>query len=284
MRLGVMTSLWAYAKKLSVMESLERISSLGIYHVDILGILHGHPLQFSTREKEQIRDQLSSHQLALGSLILLPLENIASKDKEENLACWHYVQAGIDLMAYWGGKQVLFNGGKRAFGVDHIRSWQNAVRFIREASTYAQEKDVYVTVEAESYIYYLENDLETTRLIVEDVDHPHCVTLVDLGHMNLSLDAPETLEAIKPWTMRIHLSENDGLLHANDQLGTGMVPKGSYLEYLHQHSFDQVCSRRKIELIAVMELGVLGQDISDADAYARDSMEYALKSASFMSV
>lgn len=284
MKLGVITSLWAYVEKISVVETLERISSLSLRHVDILGFLHGDPIQLSDSEKEQIRNELASHNFVLGSLILLPPGNIASDDEEEKRVCWNYVRAGIDLSAYLGGKQVLFNGGKRAFGVDHLQSWRNAISFIRKASTYAKENGVYVTVEAEPDVYYLVNDLETTCRMVEDVDHPHCMTAVDLGHMSLSRDAPETLEAIKPWVMRIHLSENDGLLHANDQLGTGTVPIGSYLEYIHQHGFDEVCSRREMELVAVMELGVLGQNINDADAYARHSMEYVLKVAPFMSV
>jgi len=282
MKLGVITSLWAYAENLSAVRSLERIASLGMHHVDILGSLHGHPLKLSQGEKDQIRDRLTTLDLIVGSLIQLPPGNIASKDENERQTCFEYIQAGIDFISYLGGKQVLFNGGKRAFGIPHNQSWDNAVNFIRQASTYAQDKGVYITVEAEPYVYFLVNDLNTTYQMVRDVDHPNCMTTLDMGHMNLSRDAPETLEIIKPWTMRIHLSENDGVLHANDILGTGTVDTGAYLRTLEKMNFAENCVEHDMDLIAVMELGVLGDDIQKPDDYASRSMEHILNIAPFM--
>ncbi|NIM93768.1 MAG: TIM barrel protein [Anaerolineales bacterium] len=284
MKLGVITSLWAYAESLSIVETFDRIANLGLRHVDILGFLHGDPLKLSDIEKNQIREQVNSLSLTLGSLIMLPPGNIASIDENENKACWEYVRAGIDLIAHLGGKQVLFNGGKRAFGVPHSRSWENAVSFIRRASSYAQEKDVFVTVEAEPYVYFLVNDLDTTVRMVRDVDHPHCMTALDIGHMNLSRDAPETLEVVKAWTMRIHLSENDGLLHANDIHGTGNVDTGTYLKVLESTNFDDTCKKHNMDLVAVMELGVLGDAIPDPDDFARQSMRHLLEVAPFLEI
>jgi sugar phosphate isomerase/epimerase len=241
-------------------------------------------LELSEAEREQIRDRVSALGFTLGSLIMLPPGNIASVDESEQETCWEYVRAGIELIAHLGGKQVLFNGGKRAFDVPHSRSWVNAVAFIRRASAYAQQKDVFVTVEAEPYVYYLVNDLDTTLRMVNDVDHPHCMTALDLGHMNLSRDAPEILEVIKPWTMRIHLSENDGLLHSNDIHGTGNVDTAAYLRAFEEKRFDDVCMEHGMDLVAVMELGVLGDAIPDPDDYARQSMEHVLGVAPFLGI
>lgn len=282
MKLGIITSLWAYSDGLSVEESLERIVALGIHHVDILGFLHGNPLALSHPEKERIRECLKVLELTLGSLVLLPPGNIASQLEVEQQNCWEYIQAGIDFVTYLGGNQVLFNGGKRVFGVPHTKSWQNAVSFIRRASTYAQEKGIYITVEAEPYVYFLVNDLQSTLQMVKDVDHPRCMATLDIGHMNLSRDAPQTLESIRPWTMRVHLSENNGLLHANDILGSGSVDFQTYLQALQKMDFAQTCENLGMDLVAVMELGVLGDEIPDPDDYARQSMEHALKAAPFI--
>lgn len=277
MKLGVITSLWAYAEELSVVESLNRIAALGLRHVDILGILHGNPLDLSQTEKEDINHCLHSLELIVGSLILLPPGNIATDNAAERRKCLDYVQAGIDFISYLGGTQVLINGGKRVFGSPHSKSWENAVDFIREASSYAQSKHVYITVEAEPYVYFLVNDLETTLKFVTDVNHPQCMTVLDMGHMNLSRDAPGSLIRAKAWTLRVHLSENDGILHANDILGSGTVDLAAYLQALENMKFEETCDKYGIDLVAVMELGVLGDNIPDPDEYARQSMDHVLK-------
>lgn len=282
MNLGVITSLWAYAENLSITDTLDRIASLGLRHVDILGFLHGDPLELPDGEKKKILNRLTSLNLVVGSLILLPPGNIASEDNEERHACWEYVQAGIDFIAYLGGKQVLFNGGKRAFGVPHLKSWENAATFIRNAATYAGEKDVFITIEAEPYIYFLINDLVSLIQMLKDVGHPYCMTTLDIGHMSLSRDAPETLDVIKPWTMRIHLSENNGLLHANDILGTGIVDIAAYLRFFESKEFEGTCKEHGMDLVAVMELGVLGDSIPDPDDYARRSMEHVVGVAPYI--
>lgn len=282
MKLGIITSLWAYAKNISVAESLKRIAALGLRHVDILGFLHGRPQELAQVEKETIRERLACLDLTLGSLVMLPPGNIASQDADERRTCLEYIRAGIDFVAYLGGKQVLFNGGKRDFGASHAKSWQNAVSFVRQVSMYAQEKGIYVTIEAEPYIYFLVNDLDTTLQMLKDVNHPHCMCALDLGHMNLSRDAPQTLEKIKPWTLRVHLSENDGLLHSNNILGNGTVDTGAYLRVLQDMDFEQPCKERGMDLVAVMELGVLGEDIPDPEDYALRSIEHILKVAPFI--
>lgn len=282
MKLGVITSLWAYAEQISVVDSLQRISEMGLRHVDILGILHGDPLKLSHAEKTAIGARLQALDLVAGSLIMLPPGNIASAVKEEISRCKAYVQAGIDFISSIGGWQVLINGGKRSFALPHSESWENSVCFLRDVADYAQKKGVTVTLEAEPYVYFLVNDLATTLRMVTEVNHPNCQTVVDVGHMNLSRDAAQTLEAVKPWTVRVHLSENNGLLHANDILGSGSVDIAAYLQALYAMGFNSACRQRGKDFVIVMELGVLGDPIPDPDDYARRSMEHILKIAPFL--
>ena len=82
--------------------------------------------------------------------------------------------------------------------------------------------------------------------------------------------------------MRIHLSENNGVLHANDILGTGTVESGAYLRTLEKMNFTETCVEHEMDLVAVMELGVLGDDIQKPDDYASRSMEHILNIAPFM--
>lgn len=282
MKLGVITSLWAYAEDLPLWETLERIAALGIRYVDILGSLHGDPLLLSAWEKRRILERLKSLDLVPCNLVLLPPGNIASEDESEVEACWEYVQAGMEFIAFLRGDQALFNGGKRALGVPHQKSWDNAVAFMRRASEYGQQAGVFITLEAEPYVYFLVNDLDTTLRMVEEVDHSHFLATVDLGHMNLSRDAPGALERLKGRIAHIHLSENDGLLHANKVIGTGTVSTGDYLQALRDLGVEGECAERGIELVAALELGVRGERIDDPDNWVRCSVEYVTNLVPFI--
>lgn len=282
MKLGVITSLWAWAENLSLGQTLERIAALGIRYVDILGFLHGDRLLLSPSEKRRILERLQSLSLIPCSLVLLPPGNIASQDESEVKACWEYIRAGMEFMAFLGGDQVLFNGGKRTFSVPHQKSWDKAVTFMRRASEYAQEAGVFITLEAEPYVYFLVNDLDSTLRMVGEVDHPHFLAAVDLGHMNLSRDAPWALERLKGRIAHIHLSENDGLVHANQIIGTGTVPTGEYLQVLRDLRVEEECAEREIELVAALELGVGGESIDDPDSWVRRSVEYVTNLARFL--
>jgi sugar phosphate isomerase/epimerase len=194
------------------------------------------------------------------------------------------VKAGIDLIAELGGNQVLFNGGKRAFGVPHAETWTRAAGFLAQAADHAQKTSVYITLEAEPYVYFLVNDIGSTLEMLREVDHPHLLAAVDIGHMNLSREGPEALQEIEPWIGRVHLSENDGLLHANNILGTGSVDFRLYLEAMQTSDLVAKQAARGVELTTVMELGVLGDEILDPDGYTRRSMQYVLSIAPFMTI
>lgn len=282
MKLGVITSLWAYAENLSMVQTLQRISNLGLRHVDLLGILHGNPLELTANEKLAIDAHLQKLDLVVGSLVMLPPGNVASQDINEQNRCLTYLQAGIDWMDALGGKQVLFNAGLRSFNQSHARSWENAVQFIRRVSDYAYKKGIYITIEAEPYVYFLVNDLESTDKMLKAVDHPNCKTVIDIGHMNLSRDQHNSMVPIKDQIIRLHLSENDGILHANDVLGTGTVDFKAYLETLHQLRFEETCHMLGMELVAAMELGVLSTPIPDPDSYALTSLNHILDNAPFL--
>lgn len=282
MKLGVITSLWAYAEQLSIEKSLERIADLGLRYVDILGILHGDPLKLSTDEKKRIRRKLQTLDMIPGSLVLVPPGNIANQDLAEREKCWKYVKAGIEMIADIGGNQVLLNGGRREIQTRRPDARDNAREFLRRAADYAVDLEIFITLEAEPYVYFLVNDLDTTLTTVKELDHPNLKAVLDVGHLHLSRDAPEILLPIKPWTMRVHLSENDGFLHANDIIGTRTVPTGDYLSYFEKNDFQETCRKLGLDLVVTMELGVLGDNIPDPDEYARHSLNNVLGIAPFL--
>lgn len=277
MKLGVITTPWSLAEGLSLPETFERIAALGYRYVDISGVRHGDPLALSDAEKQAAADALRRNALVPACIALWPPGNVATPDTAERESCFAYVRAGIDFAAQLGTPNVLFNTGQRSIGLEHGRAWQNAVGFVRQAADYADEHGISVLVESEPYVYYVMNDLATSLQMVEEVDRPNCLTIIDLGHMSLSRESPTALADAADKVGHIHITDNDGLLHANDIVGTGTTPVRAYLAAIHEAGLDR-------DPVAVIELGVPGDRIDSPERWVEASSAHALEVAPFLTL
>ena len=53
MKLGVITSTWAFAYGLGLPDTFARVAAMGFRYLDVLGTLHGDPLALSEAESQQ---------------------------------------------------------------------------------------------------------------------------------------------------------------------------------------------------------------------------------------
>ena len=284
MRLGVITTPWATAFGFSLPETFGRIAAMGFRYVDILGILHGDPLALSEVEKQEAVDALQRHGLTPVCFVLWPPGNVASPDEVEQERCFEYVRAGIGFGARFGARKVLFNAGQRVVGLDHRQAWQNSVSFMRRCADYALEQDVWILVESEPYVYYLVNDLATSVRMIREVDRPNVLTVVDLGHMSLSRESPVALADAASVIGHVHITDNDGSLHANNVIGSGTTPVAEYLAAINASPAASYCSARNDQLVAVMELGVRGESIDSPERWVRESRAYVQEVAPFLTL
>jgi sugar phosphate isomerase/epimerase len=284
MKLGVITTPWAIASDLSLPETFARIAAMGFHYVDILGLLNGDPLVLSEAQKQEAVDALQRHGLTPACFVLWPPGNVASADKAEQERCFEYIRAGIDFCAKLGARKVLFNAGQRVIGLDHRQAWLHSGSFMRRCADYALEQDVWILVESEPYVYYLVNDLATSVQMVREVDRPRFLTIVDLGHMSLSRESASALADAASIIGHIHITDNDGLLHANHIIGSGTTPVAEYLAAINASPAASYCAARNDELVAVMELGVRGDPIDSPERWVRESTAHVQEVAPFLTL
>lgn len=277
MKLGVITTPWSLAEGLSLPETFERIAALGYRYVDVSGVRHGDPLALSAAKKQAAADAVRLNDLVPVCIALWPPGNVATQDDAEREACFAYVRAGIDFAAQLGAPNVLFNTGQRTIGLDHAAAWRNAVGFVRRAADYAAARGIRVLVESEPYVYYVMNDLATSLRMVDEVGRRNCLTIIDLGHMSLSRESPASLADAIDKIGHIHITDNDGLLHANDIVGSGTTPVGAYLAAIHEADSAH-------EPVAVMELGVPGDSIDSPERWVEASSTHARRVAPFLAL
>jgi sugar phosphate isomerase/epimerase len=280
MKLGVITTPWAIASALSLPETLRRIAAMGFQYVDISEILYHDSLTSSEAQRQAVADALQRHGLTVACVILWP-PNVGSPDEAEQDHCFEYVRFGIDFAGRLGAHRVLFNAGQRVIGLDHQQAWQNSVSFMCRCADYAFEKDIRILVESEPYVYYLVNDLATSAQMVREVDRPNFLTVVDLGHMSLSRESAADLADAAPIIDHIHITDNDGLLHANNIIGSGTTPVAEYLAAINASPAASYYAARNDELVAVMELGVPGDTIDSPERWVRESMAHLQEIAPF---
>lgn len=284
MKLGVITSTWAFAHGLGLPDTFARIAAMGFRYVDVLGALHGDPVALSEAERQQAINAIQQSGLVPVCFVLWPPGNVASPDEAEQRRCFEYVRVGMEFCGRLGAHKVLLNAGQRVIGLDHRRAWLNSVSFMRRCADYALEQDIGVLVESEPYAYYLVNDLATSVQMVEEVDRPNFLTVVDLGHMSLSRESAAALADAAPIIAHIHITDNDGLLHANNIIGTGTTPVAEYLTAINESSIASHCAARNEEVVAVLELGVPGGAIESPERWVRDSIVHVLKVAPFVTL
>ena len=283
MKLGIIKTPWAIAYGLGLPETFARIAAMGFKYVDISEILYHDSLVSSEAQRQQVADAFQIHGLTAACVVLWP-PNVASPDKTLQERCFEYVRFGIDFAARLGGHKVLFNAGQRVIGLDHQQVWLNSVSFMRRCADYALEKDIRILVESEPYVYYLVNDLVTSAQIVREVDRPNFLTMVDLGHMSLSRESKSVLAGTASIIDHIHITDNDGLLHANNIIGSGTTPVAEYLAAIQSSPAASYCAERNDELVAVIELGVPGDTIDSAEQWVRESVAHVQEIVPFLTL
>jgi sugar phosphate isomerase/epimerase len=285
MRIGMLSGLWWIAERLSVLDSLERVASLGFHYVDLHGVFHAGPRHLSARERREVRASLDRLGLEPRNYVLHALHNIPEANQAQRAENVAYLREGIDLAASWGIRQLMLNAGQWVYGMRRDVAWARSVAYLQEICDYAGERDIYIAQETEPYVWYLVCDLASATSMAADVGRPNFVTLLDLGHMALSREGEADLLEVGDTVIHGHLSDHEPLRHTNQVIGTGCVATADYLRCLsdleargtlHRFGYD--------DLVVSFELGMPGDSIPDPDDRVRRSLEHVQRVAPFARV
>jgi len=214
--------------------------------------------------------------LTSSGMVMLVPGNIASPDSKEREKCLSYLKSCAEFQAELGGRQVLlgFGGGWKTLETSREEAWVNAASFIKEYCEWLSNFNIFLTLELDPSVYYVINDTTSMAKMIEDVEVPNLFANIDIGHLAITREPPRALEKLKDRVLHVHISDNDGKVHANWIIGRGVARVPDYLRKLIEIGIDRTCARHNETAVASLELGEIGQKIKDPDQYVQESLEY----------
>ncbi|MBN1674159.1 MAG: sugar phosphate isomerase/epimerase [Kiritimatiellae bacterium] len=275
MKLGAGTFAWARAG-LDMTTALQEIAGLGIRYVDVLGAMHGHPLQLGRIQKKAIRKHLDDFGLTASSLLAVDKAvNIAMDDKHGRDDVRDYFKASMEFANELGLKQVLVKPGDKSIDLPNSKAWANAVAFSLELAEMFGEAGLHLTYELEWRTCGLVQTVEQMETMLADVDMPNVWANVDLGHAALAREGVEDLARIADRTIHLHLSDNDTFLHTNDIPGTAAVPFARYIRAIAPRAED-ACREIGETLVAGIEIELDEGDTRQPADIVRQAKDWIL--------
>ncbi len=278
MKLGINNSIWEIAG-INLDKALDRINSFGFKYVDILAFGSGNPVSLSSRERRKIAKKFQELDLVSSGMVTLPPANIASGHSKEKEKSLFYLKSCAEFQAELGGKQILlgFGAGWKTLEISQEEAWVISLNFIREYCEYLFNLNILLTLELDPFVYNVVNDTVSMARMIEDVGQSNLFANIDIGHLAITRESPQTLEKLKDKIMHAHISDNNGKIHANWIIGTGVTKIADYLTKLMEMGIDGTCKNYEEIAVASLELGEVGQDIKNPDNYVRQSINYIKK-------
>jgi sugar phosphate isomerase/epimerase len=300
MKLGMITNFWAFAG-ISMEESLERIAALGFKYVDLYGRMHGDPRTVREEEYEKIKKKMDELDLKASDFLSITagkgvVGNAGSKDPEEYDKCMEYMRKSIDFARATGCKHALVLGGVVEDGLSREESWVNAIKFLKECSSYAEKRGIYLTLESlqdEDVPINLVRTIDDMVRMIDEVNSEYLLANIDLGHVFLRAcnHKPGELKKLENRVIHVHITDNDGTFDSNCMLdGRGKVPIRRYLEELRDYGIEEASHGCGDEAVAVIEVGRpgdelvtgLGKGTLDPDELTKICMDFLLKEVPFL--
>jgi len=283
--IGINTSIWSHAG-ISLSDALKRIKELGFKYVDLLGAGHCNPYQFDKDTRALIGKIIEKYDLTISSMVMLPLlvGNIASSSPEVRDRCLEYVKMCIDLTKELGGKQVLMDAGEKEIYQPIDIAWEISKSFIVKCAEYALKKEIILTLELEPCVYSIVRDVPSMYKMLKEVNLPNVLANIDIGHLAITRESPEELEQLRGLIIHAHISDNDGYVHANDVIGTGVTLVKEYLEKIIDLGIEETALKYNVKSVVGIELGLMGQKIDDPDSQVIESLEFIKKKCPWLTL
>lgn len=170
-----------------------------------------------TLNADHLNALMKKYEMSCTSLCgIFPEErDLTSNDPETAGTAVQYLKDSVDLAAAVGAPYIIVvpspvGRTKPLESCPYEEAWKNAVKNIRAAADYAQEKGIRFAVEAiNRYETYLVNHLTSALAFVKEINHPAVGLMADLFHMSLEeRSIPESLCMISDYLMHVHIADN----------------------------------------------------------------------------
>ena len=141
--------------------------------------------------------------------------DLSSGDSEAAEKAIGYIRDSVDFAVKVGAAYMIVVPspvGRTELPASHTyeEMWGNAVRNIRNAADYAQQKGVRLCIEAiNRYETYLANTLTKAYAMVKEIDHPAVGIMADMFHMSIEENnIGRSLKMIADKLIHVHIADN----------------------------------------------------------------------------
>jgi D-psicose/D-tagatose/L-ribulose 3-epimerase len=245
MKLGLINSAWAQTGR-ETAYGLHKTKEIGFDTVDIFA----DPLDTSVEERRRIRRVCEEIDLPIISVACVALGLI---DFNPSVRRFHLDRCRqyLDMTTEFNGKNLLLVLGEYVWQKEVIppaEQWQFGVDALRELGEYARSLGLEIVMEMEPFRESLLNDVPKMKRFLDDVDCESVKANVDISHLVLSDQMPESLELLRGRIGHIHISDCDGRVHGDLPPGRGVVDFPAYLNKIWEMGLNDEDIVMSIEL------------------------------------
>lgn len=265
--------------KVPIEKALQSASRFGFTYIEYAAYHSGDPTLMSKAEQSEVIKLFKDNGLECSQMLLANTENIASSDPAKRAETMEYMKKCADFQLELGGKQVLvcWGCGVHESGMMQEQAWINTVSSIREYAEWSLDKGILIDLELDPHVYFVVNNTVKMAKVIEDVGMPNVFPNVDIGHLCITREAPNTLEKLKSRILHVHISETDTFEHTNSIIGSGNADFKSYIDKALELGIEENCQNYGEACVAGIEMGEPGGFVDDADRWVRESMDYLSK-------
>lgn len=239
MKLGLISSAWL-GTSVGTARGIELTKEIGFDSIDIFA----DPLETSPQERRLIRETCAACSLPVISTVCCAL-GIA--DFNAPVRRFHIDRAKryLDFAYELSGRNMLLVLGEYIWNQEVITpedQWKWAAEGAQELGAYAKDLGLEIALEIEPFHLSIVNNVEKMRRFLKDVGTPSVKANIDVSHLALAGDAPETIGELRGEIGHVHLSDCDGKKHGDLPPGRGVVQFPPFLNALHEAGFDGTVS------------------------------------------
>jgi len=262
-------------------ESLRSAAKFGFKYIEYAGIRKGNPATMTMEQKKEAVRIVKDNGLVSSQMLLVATRDTAHPDPRKRDAVFEYMKQCADFQMELGGRQLLvcWGGGLYELGTTPEQSWQYMLDNVGRFAEWCLDKDLLVGFELDPHVYFIVNSTFKLAKVVEDLALPNVYPNIDVGHLVITREEPESLEKLKSRLLHVHLSETESFAHTNSILGTGAVDFKAYVDKLLELGIEENCKKYGEPCVAGIEMGseASGGFVEDPDRWVQESLDYLAK-------
>ena len=262
-------------------ESLRSAVKYDFRYIEYAGIRKGNPATMTTREKKEVIRIIKDNGLVSSQLLMVATKDTAHPDPVKRDAVFDYMRKCADFQMEMGGRQLLvcWGGGLYVLGSSREQSWRYMLENVGRFAEWCLGRNLLVGFELDPHVYFIVNDTLKLARAVEELGLPNVYPNIDVGHLVITREGPESLEKLMKRLLHVHLSETETFAHTNSILGTGVVDFKSYVDKLMELGIEENCKREGEPCVAGIEMGseASGGFVEDPDSWVQQSLDYLEK-------